>query len=57
MPDVCQRCRKKLWNFWLWDYVDVRKAEVEVVPFCLISPESEDYVITYFILRGPSCSI
>lgn len=45
---------KKQWDLWLWDYVVVKKAEVEVVLFCLISLESGDYIIPCFILRGPA---
>lgn len=44
---------KKQWDFWLWGCV-VKKAEVEVVLFCLISLESGDYIIPCFILRGPA---
>lgn len=45
---------EKNWDFWLWDYVVVKKAEVEVFLFCLISLESVDYIIPCFILRGPA---
>lgn len=32
----------------------LKKAEVEVFLFCLISLESVDYIIPCFILRGPA---
>lgn len=41
-------------GFLAWDYVVVKKAEVEVVLFCLISLESGDCIIPCFILRGPA---
>lgn len=43
---------KKWWDFWLWDCGADRKAEVEVIPFCLTSLESGDYTIPLFYFEG-----